>query len=274
MAKKVFISAGHGGKDPGAVGNGLKEKDINLQIAMANGAELKRHGVSVVFSRTKDENDPVTQEVREANASGADLAISHHINSATSTKADGSETYYYTGDAKGKRLAELCEEATKALGQNSRGAKPTSSLWFIRGTKMLAVLTESCFINNPTDIKFADTVAEQQAIGKAYAKAILKYLGIEYKQTTEAATQKPVTVAYAKSFKKSLAGKYKVVSSDGVLNMRTNAGVKHDLVIAVPAGKVVQCYGYYTDTESGATWLLVQYGKYKGFMSKAYLKKL
>ena len=60
---KVFLSAGHGGSDPGAVAYGMKEKDINLQIMLACHNELVRsYGVTVVCSRTKDENDPVLQE--------------------------------------------------------------------------------------------------------------------------------------------------------------------------------------------------------------------
>ena len=76
---KVFLSAGHGGTDPGAVGNGLKEKDINLQIVLACQAELVRHGVTVVCSRATDANDPVQDEVREANASGADIAVNMRL---------------------------------------------------------------------------------------------------------------------------------------------------------------------------------------------------
>ena len=56
---KVFLSAGHGGSDPGAVGNGLKEKDINLNVMLACNEVLVKHGVTTVLSRTKDENDPV-----------------------------------------------------------------------------------------------------------------------------------------------------------------------------------------------------------------------
>ena len=51
----VFLSAGHGGSNPGAVANGLKEKDINLTIMLANKEVLERHGVEVVCSRLKDE---------------------------------------------------------------------------------------------------------------------------------------------------------------------------------------------------------------------------
>ena len=106
---KVFLSAGHGGSDPGAVAYGMKEKDINLQIMLACHNELIRHGVTVVCSRTKDENDPVSQEVKEANACGASVAVSFHTNAG---KGDGSESYYYATSEKGKKLAQFCEEVT------------------------------------------------------------------------------------------------------------------------------------------------------------------
>lgn len=187
---KVFLSAGHGGSDPGAVGNGLKEKDINLQIMLACQAELVRHGVTVVCSRTTDAYDPVQQEVREANASGADIAVSFHTNAGG---GDGSESFYYAGNSKGKRLAELCEKHTKAIGQNSRGVK-TNNLMFTRETTMTAVLCECAFIDTKKDITIVDTVAEQKKFGVAYAKAILEYFGIAYKAA--AATPSKKTTMY------------------------------------------------------------------------------
>ena len=272
----VYLSAGHGGEDPGAIGNGLYEKNINLQIMLANKTVLERHGIKVVCSRTKDENDPVAQEVKEANACNATIAMSHHINSATNPKADGSETYYYSGSADGKRLAELCEKYTKALGQNSRGAKATTGLWFLKGTKMIAALTESAFICNPNDISIVDTVSEQQLFGEAYAKAILEYFGIPYKavHTSASTTGKaePVKVDYAKSFDKAYGKTYTVKSYDGILNMRTGADVKKTLIKAIKNGEKVRCYGYYTRSADGTIWLLCTYKGYTGFMSKTYLK--
>lgn len=175
---KVFLSAGHGGKDSGAVGNGLKEDEINLQILKACKEELERHGVKVIASRLKDEDDPVQDEVKEANASGADVAISFHTNAGG---GDGSEAFAYTSSKKGMKLAALGEKYVKELGQNSRGVKSGNHLYFINHTTMPAVLFECFFIDNAKDKKIGDTVKEQKAFGVAYAKAILEYLGIEYK---------------------------------------------------------------------------------------------
>lgn len=176
---KVFLSAGHGGTDPGAVSGLLKEKDINLQVLLYCKNELERHGVKVISSRVKDENDPVGQEVKEANASGADVAVSFHVNAGG---GDGFEAYYYTTNKEGKKLAELGEKYVKKLGQNSRGIKSGNHLYFVKNTKMPAVLYESFFIDNATDRKIGDTVAEQKKFGVAYAKAILEYFGITYKE--------------------------------------------------------------------------------------------
>ena len=173
---KVFLSAGHGGNDPGVVANGLYEKNINLNELLACRDVLKAHGVKVVCSRTTDANDPVAQEVKEANASGADIAVSFHTNAGG---GDGFEAFYYESSAKGKKLASLCEKHVKSIGQNSRGLKSGNHLYFVRNTKMPAVLVESFFIDS-ADRTIGETVTKQRAFGYAYAKAILEYLGIAY----------------------------------------------------------------------------------------------
>lgn len=179
---KVFLSAGHGGNDPGAVSNGLSEKTINLNTLLACKTELVRHGVAVACSRVTDANDPVTQEVKEANVSNADIAVSFHANAGG---GDGFEAYYHSSNINGKKLAKLCEKHVKALGQNSRGIKTGDKLQFIKNTKMTSVLVESFFVDNINDKTIGDTVLEQKAFGVAYAKAILEFLGINYESKSD-----------------------------------------------------------------------------------------
>ena len=90
MIKKVFLGVGHGGTDPGAVANGLREKDVNLGIALAAQKELERAGVEVKLSRYRDEDDALTEEIRECNAYGPDLAVDIHNNAGG---GDGFEAY-------------------------------------------------------------------------------------------------------------------------------------------------------------------------------------
>ena len=209
---KVFLSAGHGGSDPGAVANGLYEKTINLNTLLACKSELERHGVKVVCSRFKDENDPVEQEVKEANSSGADIAISFHINAGG---GDGFEVFHHSASTKGKKLACLCEKHVKVLGQNSRGLKTGNHLHFVKKTTMPAVLVESFFIDNSKDKTIGDTLSEQTSFGVAYAKAILEYLGISYK--TEKVYHVQVGAYKNKANAESMKKKLKAAGFEGII---------------------------------------------------------
>ena len=183
MSKKVFIGVGHGGIDSGATANGFKEKDLNLAIALACNSELVRHGVSVQMSRTKDENDALTEEIKECNAFNPDLAIDIHNNAGG---GDGAEAYYHYKGGMSKILADNVLSEIVKIGQNSRGAKIRKNsigrdyYGFIRETKAPAVIVECAFVDNATDMQIIDTAAEQKAMGVAIAKGIIKTLGITY----------------------------------------------------------------------------------------------
>lgn len=212
---KVFLSAGHGGSDPGAVANGLKEKDVNLNIMLACKEVLENHGVEVVCSRLKDEYDPVSQEVSEANKSGADIAVSFHNNAGG---GDGFECFYYPASAASKKIAQLCEKHVKAIGQNSRGIKDGSKSYFVRNTKVPAVLTESFFLDNKKDKQIGGTVAEQKKFGVAYAKAILEYFGIAYGSDANKGLYCVQVGAFkAKSNAENLAKELKTAGYDAII---------------------------------------------------------
>nr|WP_297283454.1 N-acetylmuramoyl-L-alanine amidase [uncultured Agathobaculum sp.] len=185
--KKVFIGVGHGGSAPGAVGY-IEEADTNLQMALACRDFLVAYGVDVKMSRTKDEDDTVMQEVAECNAYAPDLAIDVHNNSGG---GDGFEVFHTIHGGTGKTLAQNIEKHVKAIGQNSRGVKTrqgTSGDYyaFIRETVAPAVICEGVFVDTKADAAQADTPAEQQAFGVAYAKGILDTLGLSYDEPEEA----------------------------------------------------------------------------------------
>ncbi|MBQ8682900.1 MAG: N-acetylmuramoyl-L-alanine amidase [Clostridia bacterium] len=183
MAKKVFIGVGHGGSDPGAVAGGLKEKEVNLAVALACKAELERHGVAVRMSRTKDETDSLEQRIKECNAYAPDLALDIHHNAGG---GDGAEVFYHYKGGVSKVLAQNVLDAIVAAGQNSRGIKVKLNaqgrdyFGFIRQTVAPAVIVEGAFLDNKADVQFIDTAAEQTAEGVAIAKGILKTLGVAW----------------------------------------------------------------------------------------------
>jgi N-acetylmuramoyl-L-alanine amidase len=91
---KIFIDPGHCGSDSGAVGNGLEEKNLTLQIATdLNNILLNEYeGVSVMLSRTNDQTFSLSERTIAANNWGADYYLSIHINSGGGT---GLESYIY-----------------------------------------------------------------------------------------------------------------------------------------------------------------------------------
>ena len=180
---KVFIGVGHGGVDSGAAANGVKEKDLNLSIALACRDELERHGVSVKMSRSKDEDDPIGEEIKECNAYAPDLAVDIHNNAGG---GDGAEVFYHHGGGKGKTLAENILSEIVKLGQNSRGIKTRVNSQgkdyyaFIRNTSCPAVIVECAFVDNASDLRILATEGDKKEMGVAIAKGILKALGVAY----------------------------------------------------------------------------------------------
>ena len=185
---KVFLGVGHGGNDPGAA-KYLVEKDVNLVMALACRDYLERNGVKVLMSRTKDENDPLTEEIKECNAFNPDLAVDIHNNAGG---GDGFEAYYHFKGGSSKALALNIEEEVKAIGQNSRGCKTKVNasgrdyFGFIRQTNCPAVIVEGVFVDNATDAQIANTAEKQRAFGYAYARGILTTLGIEPQEASQA----------------------------------------------------------------------------------------
>ena len=184
---KVFIGVGHGGTDAGAVSGSFTEKALNLAIATACREELERHGVAVKMSRTKDENDPLTDEIKECNSYKPDLAIDIHNNAGG---GDGAEAFYHHGGGKGKTLAENILKEIVKIGQNSRGAKIKKNAsgkdyyGFIRQTTAPAVIVECAFIDNATDRQILATSEKQKAMGQAIAHGVLKTLGVKVQADT------------------------------------------------------------------------------------------
>lgn len=208
---KVFIGVGHGGTDSGAVANGFKEKDLNLAIAKAAEAELKRHKVSVMMSRYTDENDSLNDEIKECNKYSPDLAIDIHNNAGG---GDGVEAFYHYKGGKGFTLAVNVLDEIVKIGQNSRGAKTRRNALgldyygFIRLTKAPAIIVECAFVDNRADMEIIDTAAELNIMGVAIAKGILKTLNIAYVEQNVNNSVEKVNKSTEEIAKEVIAGKW------------------------------------------------------------------
>ena len=173
----VFIDAGHGGKDSGAVGNGLQEKDLNLTIALEVGRLLKAKNVNVTYARQSDVFLELSERANKANNIKADIFVSIHVNAAGNATANGVETFHYPTSSTGKKLASDIQGAlvdSKVFKAN-RGVK-SANFAVLRLTKMPAALVELGFITNVSDAQLLKTKKNEMAQG--VVNGILKYLNM------------------------------------------------------------------------------------------------
>lgn len=133
----IMIDPGHGGKDPGAVAHGYKEKDLNLRMAKILGDMLKKQGFRVLYTRTRDVFIPLEERTAMANAKQADLFLSIHANAHPSSKMNGFEIYTLN-------LAKNKESVRVAARENAVSSRKISDLQLILTDLMLnSKITES-----------------------------------------------------------------------------------------------------------------------------------
>ncbi|GIP57927.1 N-acetylmuramoyl-L-alanine amidase family protein [Paenibacillus woosongensis] len=192
--KKVFIDAGHGGKDPGAVANGLQEKDIVLAVSLGvkRQLELQYEAVQVLLSRNTDVHLTLKERTDKANAADADLLLSIHCNAGGG--AGGYETFRYTSASSASTSfqnvlhAEMLA-ALKPYGVIDRGKK-SKNLHMVRESKMPAVLTENLFIDVASDAARLKRPEVIEAIVSGHVSGIAKYLGLKRKEGAAVADNK------------------------------------------------------------------------------------
>ena len=146
---KLFLDPGHGGSDPGAVGNGIQEKDINLTLAkkIRDILAAEFDDLAIKMSRTGDSFPSLSDRTNDANSWGANYFLSIHVNSGG---GDGFESYVYTNttaktkDAQSDIHSEIMKEIT---GTRDRGMK-SANFAVLRNSNMSAILTEHIFIDN------------------------------------------------------------------------------------------------------------------------------
>jgi len=179
----VAVDPGHGGSDPGAIAksNGLKEKDITLDVGLKLQKLLQAAGFEVVMTRSTDVYVGLGERARIANNAMADIFVSVHYNSAESTAAGGAEVWFFSSSQDGERLASLIQEElvksfanTGVTGRN-RGIKTTSKFIVLKETLMPAVLTEGAFLSNPDEAALLATDEFRQKQAVAIYSGIAKY---------------------------------------------------------------------------------------------------
>lgn len=177
---KVFLNPGHapdGKPDPGAVNNetGLRECDVALAVGKSAANYLNMAGIETELLQS----DSLEEICDQANASGADLFISIHCNSAEAASATGTETWACAGSSAGHALAACIQnQIVDALGTVDRGVKTATpgvnGLYVLTNTDAPAVLVELAFISNDDDEQLLEE--KQDDFARAIARGVTDYI--------------------------------------------------------------------------------------------------
>lgn len=203
----IAIDPGHGGSDPGAVANGLREKDLTLAVSLALKEELESYdGVTVVMTRETDvrpsENlsTDLSRRVDTAAAADADALVSIHFNSA-SPIAHGAEVWYgnsssynYWTHTQGRTLSSNIQNQLTALGLADRGIKTRDNEYYdypdgstgdyyaiirqAREENMPGIIVEHAFVTSSSDAQKLSDPAFVRSLGVADATGIAQTYGL------------------------------------------------------------------------------------------------
>ena len=189
----IVIDAGHGGEDGGCEGNGLVEKNLNLDISLQLAELLRKAGVNVVLTRETDillydinsdyKGQKKAQDVRKrleiASSQENPVLVSIHMNYFAQTKYSGLQVWYSKNDARSRALASLVQSGMKSTLQpnNKRAIKEaTSSIFLLHNATFPAVLIECGFLSNPEEARMLSNADYRQKIAKVIFDAIMQYI--------------------------------------------------------------------------------------------------
>ena len=185
---KIFIDAGHGGNDPGAVNEFTQEKIINLNVSLKLSELLIFNGFDVKMSRDMDIPVSLENRSKKANEWQANLFLSIHHNASANGLAQGYQLIHGMNSLQGKLFSGILEEEFKKIGQvknavYSRSLRSNQNVDYysvIRNSNMTTIITEFAFLDNVEDYKKINTIEKQHQEAEAVAKAVCSYYNLVY----------------------------------------------------------------------------------------------
>ncbi|MDJ1184542.1 N-acetylmuramoyl-L-alanine amidase [Roseofilum casamattae] len=176
---RVAIDPGHGGRDPGAVANGLLEKEIVLDISRQVAATLEQNGVQAVLLRSDDREIDLRPRVDMAERANATLFVSIHANAISLSRPDvnGLETFYYET---GRGLArDIHSSILQTLDMRDRGIR-RARFYVLRETSMPSVLVETGFVTGREDAAKLRSPVFRRQMAQGIANGILRHVRQNY----------------------------------------------------------------------------------------------
>ncbi len=183
---RIVIDPGHGGSDPGGVGNGLQEKNIVLDVGTrfrtllnADSADTRGGGNwTALMTRSTDVFVSLSARAAYSNNQGAARFMSIHSNAFSTTSANGTETFSFSEGGTGAALRNLVQaEMIAAWGTTNRGNK-TANFAVLRDTAAPAILHELAFITNASDAALLGSATRRQQAAVAHLRGLQRHYGL------------------------------------------------------------------------------------------------
>ena len=185
----IVIDAGHGGVDPGKVGqSGVLEKDVNLAIALKVKSRLEADGIQVVMTREDDnglysesarnrKREDLEARVRIISEAEPELVISIHQNSFSTGECKGAQVFYYGDSVESKALAESIQKKFPEILQdgNKRQAKANNEYYLLRKTACPIVIAECGFLSNAAEEALLVSGEYQEKVAEVLYQGIQQY---------------------------------------------------------------------------------------------------
>lgn len=160
--KKIYLDAGHGGKDPGAYYKDIYEKDLNLKITLKLKDKIESLGGIVYLTRDGDydlskknvrlrKRSDLESRAKMINESDADIYLSIHLNSSTHTSWKGAQVFYDDINNKNKDIANIFQEGFDKYLNSDKKIKEISTLYMYKRINIKGVLLELGFLSNPNE---------------------------------------------------------------------------------------------------------------------------
>ena len=162
LNKKIYLDAGHGGKDPGAYYKDIYEEDINLKIVLKLKNKIESLGGIVYLTRdddydlskkgvTRRKKSDLGNRAKLINDSDADIYLSIHLNSSIHTNWKGAQAFYDDINDKNKEIALVFQKGFNKNLNSDKNIKEMSTLYMYKNINKPGVLLELGFISNPND---------------------------------------------------------------------------------------------------------------------------
>lgn len=182
LGKTIYLDAGHGGVDAGAIYKDIYEKDINLSIVQILASKLENLGATVYLTRYGDydlsnvgvylrKRSDLYNRAKIINESNADIYVSIHLNSTTSSTWYGAQVFY---DDNNEKNIKLAREITKSLG-TKREVTEINDMYFNRLVRIPGVLVEAGFLSNSSDRRKLIKSAYQEELADKVIEGIMAY---------------------------------------------------------------------------------------------------